>query len=195
MKTIYIYTLTDPRDGLIHYVGKTNNPQRRKYEHQQKSSTRQQGKMYSPWHEELSSVGLSPIFEIVEEVAFPGIVAEKMWMKKLREEGHPLVNSERYVPGKVSEKTFRGVAIKSAEQIRQEQAERIQARWRKWWDSLSPEEKSRRQRAKVNAKSKKAGRDFWMNMTPEQRKEYVRKRMERMSPDNRQKVVEGWKQR
>jgi hypothetical protein len=193
-KFIYIYTLTDPRDGLIHYVGKTNNPQRRKYEHQKKT-TRKHGPLYAPWHESLLASGLQPIFNILEEVVWPGIVAEKTWMKKLREEGHPLVNSNRYVPGKISEQTFRGVVIKSAQQIRQEQAQRIQARWRKWWDSLPPEEKSRRQRAKVNEKSKQGGRDFWANMTPEERKEFVRRRMEKMSPENKIKVFEGWKQR
>ena len=122
-----------------------------------------------------------------------GLGHELSWMKKLRSEGHPLANLSNHSLGKISEKTFG--SLKTPEQIKKEQGERIQARWRKWWDSLSPEEKSRRQRAKVNAKSKKAGRDFWMNMTPEQRKEYVRQRMERMSPENRQRVVEGWKNR
>lgn len=189
-KFVYIYTLTDPRDMLIHYVGRTNNPQRRKYDHQSKSRTTNAGYCH-PWHSELLATGLKPIFTVVEEVVWPGCVAEKMWMKKLREEGHPLVNSTRYVPGKISKKCFRGIVIKSAEQIRIEQAERIQARWRKWWDSLAPEEKSRRQRAKTNDKSKRAGREFWSEMTPEERKEFVRQRMERMSPGNRARVLRG----
>ena len=33
MKTLYIYTLTDPIDGLVKYVGMTNNPKRRLSEH------------------------------------------------------------------------------------------------------------------------------------------------------------------
>jgi len=148
-RTVYIYTLTDPRDGLVHYVGRTNNPQRRKYEHQKRTDI-QTSRSYLPWRESLIAVGLVPIFKVVEEVVWPGIVAEKMWMKELRSQGHPLVNSSNYVPGKVSKKTFRGIVIKSDEQIKKEQGEHIRARWRKWWDSLTPEQKSDNQRKKLD---------------------------------------------
>lgn len=141
----YIYTLTDPRDGLIHYVGRTNDPKRRNYEHRSKFKT-----SYSPWHQELLATGLKPIFSIVEGVYGPGVVAEKMWMKKLKDAGHPLVNAQGYKRGKLGSKIFRGAVIKSAEQIRLERSARIKTNWRKWYDSLTKEEKSEYQRKKLD---------------------------------------------
>src|SRR6266404_2568098 len=106
----YIYTLTDPRDGLVHYVGRTCNPIRRRYQHRSKQHT-----AYSPWHQELLGAGLKPIFSVVEEVSGPGVVAEKMWMQKMKEEGQPIVNSQGYKRGLIGKQVFRGVVIKSAE--------------------------------------------------------------------------------
>lgn len=185
----YIYTLTDPRDGLIHYVGRTNSPKRRNWEHRNKSKALK----YSPWHQGLLAAGLRPLMEVVEEVAGTGVIAERMWTQKLREEGHPLVNALGVHVGQIGEgKTaFRGKEIMSAEQVRQWRAKDIQSKWQKWWDSLPPEEKSRRQRAKVNEKSKQAGRDYWAKMTPEEKAQVLKSRWEKMSPENKARVLAG----
>jgi len=185
----YIYTLTDPRDGLIYYVGRTNSPKRRNWEHRNKSKAL----TYSPWHQELLAAGLRPLMEVVEEVSGTGVIAERMWIAKLREDGHPLVNSWRFIQGPIGEgkTTFRGKEVMSAEEVRQWRARDIQSKWQKWWDSLPAEEKSRRQRNRTNAKSRQAGRDFWSKMSPEERQEFCRKRWERMSPENRAKVLAG----
>lgn len=176
MRFTYIYTLTDPRDDLVHYVGKTNSPKRRNWEHCCKSKAKE----YSPWHEELVAFGLKPILEVVEEVSGNGIIQERQWIEKLRAAGHPLVNPLRFYPGDPGEgKTdFRGAVILTAEEIRAWRAKDIQAKWRKWWDSLSEEEKSRRQRAKTNEKSAKAGREAWKNMNQQQRADSSRKKSE-----------------
>jgi hypothetical protein len=187
MKT-YIYGLKDPRDGKFYYVGRTNNPQRRNWEHRATLKH-----TYSAWHLKMHADGIKPVMEILEVTGGNGFFHEIKWMKLLRQQGHPLVNVKQRSVGPHSLRVFD--PPKSEEEVRIEKTKRIQAAWRKWWDSLSAEEKSRRQRAKTNEKSKKAGRDYWMKMTPEQRMKKHKERWARMSEDAKKRVLEGYKVR
>ena len=60
----YIYALIDPRNNQVRYVGKTINPQTRKYQH---VSERLKFKHYKArWILTLYELGLRPIFKILE---------------------------------------------------------------------------------------------------------------------------------
>ncbi len=66
---VYIYSLTDPRNNQIRYIGKSINPKKRIDNHlhvKRKSHC-------SCWIQSLKSIGLKPIFEIID------IVEESNW--------------------------------------------------------------------------------------------------------------------
>jgi hypothetical protein len=62
-----IYALADPRDGYVKYIGKTNNPKVRLWDHEKG------GRLYNKtikerWINKLQRLGLSPLLFIVDEV-------------------------------------------------------------------------------------------------------------------------------
>ena len=75
----YIYTLTDPRDNSVRYVGLTRWPEQRRGQHRYAPSKTPLGE----WLDELSAVGLAPIFTVIEEVigCHEGRDCEKNWIK------------------------------------------------------------------------------------------------------------------
>lgn len=86
----YIYGLKDPRDGAIHYVGKSNRPNYRLQQHM-KDKASNPGK--ASWLGELEAGGLVPTVVILEETDegdWPE--AERRWIAKGRSEGWPLTN-------------------------------------------------------------------------------------------------------
>lgn len=143
MKTTYIYWLRDPRNQSIFYVGKTNNPVRREYEH---GSTR---KDHPDYLKELLASKHKPVLEIVEIVGGGGWREERRWLLKLKEFGHPICNMPRAIGG-TSVNDCVTVYRKPKWKIREEQGQRIRARWRKWYDSLTQEQKSEYQRKKLD---------------------------------------------
>lgn len=88
--TTYIYALKDPRDGLIYYVGKSNNPTGRLKMHLFDKSTNR-GK--AEWISGLEADGLLPELEVLDEVPINewGEI-EKTWIAKGKKEGWPLLN-------------------------------------------------------------------------------------------------------
>jgi len=91
MKTTYIYTLTDPTNNMIRYVGKTNNPKQRYSAHLNGARKHQAHK--KNWIEKLKKEGLKPIFEIVDEVLIEDWVFwEKWWISLIKSWGYSLVN-------------------------------------------------------------------------------------------------------
>jgi group I intron endonuclease len=64
MKTIYIYTLSDPISNDIRYVGKTVNPTKRYRKHLKESSRR--GYHSSCWINSLLTNGVEPIITVIE---------------------------------------------------------------------------------------------------------------------------------
>jgi GIY-YIG catalytic domain len=88
---IYIYQLTDPRDGSIRYVGKTNNLRIRLKGHK---NLRNNYTRCNAWKKELQALGLQPKMEVVEEVADEAtwIEREQYWIDRRRAEGNILTN-------------------------------------------------------------------------------------------------------
>ena len=90
MKT-FIYTLTDPRTNQIRYVGKSNNPQKRYYEHCNKLKR----KTYkNNWINELKKCNHKPILEIIDEVPInEWIFWETYWISQIKAWGFILTNN------------------------------------------------------------------------------------------------------
>ena len=91
MKTCYIYTLSDPRNNQVRYVGKTNNPKQRRSAHG--VLTREQKSRKKNWVKHLKSLSLKPVFEIIEEVSIDEWKeAEKFWITQFKAWGFILLN-------------------------------------------------------------------------------------------------------
>lgn len=90
----YIYTLSDPRNGNIRYVGKTNNPKLRLWMHQRETRNTRK----NAWIKSLAPAALSPAMDIIEELPHdPDSLweeAERFWIKFLRFLGCDLTNED-----------------------------------------------------------------------------------------------------
>lgn len=82
-----IYTLTDPRDNQIKYVGKTNNIKRRMQEHLVESSTTKKNN----WIKSLRKQNLKPIIEILDEETDDPFW-EIYWISQIKTWGFTLKN-------------------------------------------------------------------------------------------------------
>ncbi len=87
MATYRIYSLSDPRDGLARYVGRTCNPVEVRFKQHWKSGVRH-GTL-GGWFEDLKSMGLKPIPKLLQEHDHP--FAEWFWITSLSKSGHPLM--------------------------------------------------------------------------------------------------------
>lgn len=63
IKLNYIYTLTDPRDFKVKYIGKTNNIKKRLYRHITESNGNSKK---DNWIKKLNEINLSPIIEVLD---------------------------------------------------------------------------------------------------------------------------------
>jgi predicted GIY-YIG superfamily endonuclease len=92
MSLFSIYTLTDPRDLSVRYVGATSDIQQRLSGH---LAERYVNPRKVAWIKELIQLGLAPQMEIVEEVADKAIaiVREKYWIDFFSSEEEPLLNA------------------------------------------------------------------------------------------------------
>lgn len=85
----YIYTLSDPRDMIVRYVGITKTPDRRLRQH---IATKQNVKKCE-WVNRLLLDGITPVMTIIETV-FDNTVfdREAYWISYYNENGLPLFN-------------------------------------------------------------------------------------------------------
>ena len=90
-----IYTLSDPRDNLIYYVGISVNAHKRFKYHRRGSNA---SKDERSWIAELKGMGMSPILHVIEIIE-PGensyaIACERelYWINETLRLGHPLLN-------------------------------------------------------------------------------------------------------
>lgn len=94
--TVFIYTLSDPRTGIVYYVGKTISMQRRFGTHIYHSS-RTSRKV--KWISSLKAVGILPVMETLEVLEGQDTrqwaLAEKFWIESLRFLGCPLTNEKK----------------------------------------------------------------------------------------------------
>ena len=97
----YVYTLTDPRDSQVRYVGVTTNPQHRLRCHISNTNDRQ---YKSEWVLELRAAGLKPEMTVVAQAAneADGLDLEKEWIERLTNEGYSLTNGRK--PAKSTKK-------------------------------------------------------------------------------------------
>ena len=92
MQTTFIYGLKDPRDGLIHYIGKSNTPKLRIEDH---LADKESNEIKVQWIETLLSDDLLPELVILEEVDRKGWSEnERQWIAKGNLEGWPLTNNK-----------------------------------------------------------------------------------------------------
>ena len=91
-QTTFIYGLKDPRDGLIHYIGKSNTPKFRLENH---LADKESNKFKVQWVETLLSDDLLPELVVLEEVSRRDWAEkEKQWIAKGNLEGWPLTNNK-----------------------------------------------------------------------------------------------------
>jgi group I intron endonuclease len=89
-----IYALSDPRNGVVRYVGKANNPKRRLAMHLRKASKGQEHNHRICWLLGLIRAGIRPIISILETGIGSGWQeAEKKWIRAFRDLGNDLVNA------------------------------------------------------------------------------------------------------
>lgn len=93
MSQWYIYSLTDPRDGRIRYVGKTDNLKRRLRHHIHDALHRGEKNHRSNWLYNLVSTGQLPTMSVLESGDGDWVVAEKKWIATFRAAGLDLVNA------------------------------------------------------------------------------------------------------
>lgn len=88
----YIYTLIDPRDCCIRYVGKTNVPSKRYRGHLAPSKLKNNS-YKNNWLKELLLSDLRPIIDIVEECSEENWQErERYWISYYKSSGHNLTN-------------------------------------------------------------------------------------------------------
>lgn len=92
----YIYTLSDPRNGNVRYVGKTINP-RMRYGTHIVNHEHSEGGAKRAWISDLKSSGLAPQMIIIEEVEGRENAADRelFWVEKYLSDGCELVNRKR----------------------------------------------------------------------------------------------------
>jgi hypothetical protein len=89
MKT-YIYILQDPRNMLIKYVGKSNNPHRRFLSHLW-YYPKNKSHCYK-WIQSLKKKDLKPIMTVIDEIDGDWEWLEQYWIEQFKQWGFKLVN-------------------------------------------------------------------------------------------------------
>lgn len=87
---VYIYTLSDPRDGLIKYVGRTKNMKERLKNHC--NPARYKNTYKFNWIKELRDLGLKPVIEEIDREHKDDYFLEKYWAHQLKAWGFDLLN-------------------------------------------------------------------------------------------------------
>lgn len=95
VKKYVIYGLTDPRDGLIYYVGQSSCGLARAKRHRTPTALKHDGDtLKTRWIRDLLQKGLEYGFKLLEQTRKIDLgLRERAWIDKLRREGHPLTNS------------------------------------------------------------------------------------------------------
>ncbi|HEU5200458.1 MAG TPA: GIY-YIG nuclease family protein [Ktedonobacterales bacterium] len=96
-----IYALIDPTDGLVYYVGQTNDPKRRLGQH---LAARHHKGVKAEWLCHLDEKGQKPIMQILEIVIGKhlALAREREWIRHFQAQRMPLLNTPRKPPSKLS---------------------------------------------------------------------------------------------
>jgi hypothetical protein len=93
MKKWVIYSLSDPRDGVVRYIGKTEDAKRRLMAHVNEAIVSKEENHRLHWIRKLIASSIELTMMILEEGVGDGWVeAEKKWIKHFRDSGVSLVN-------------------------------------------------------------------------------------------------------
>lgn len=94
MRTTFIYTLLDPRDFTVRYVGRSDNPVKRLQQHLAETRRCKSTSYKTNWLKKLLSLKIKPIINIMEEVTLKQWEQrERFWIKYYKKRGAKLVNS------------------------------------------------------------------------------------------------------
>jgi group I intron endonuclease len=90
---LFIYTLTDPIDGIIKYIGKTKDLENRLFRHLNESSLKDIHTLKNKWIKDLKNQNLSPVIEILDEGNKDTIDdLERYWIAQFKAWGFKLKN-------------------------------------------------------------------------------------------------------
>lgn len=93
METTFIYSLVDPNTNEIRYIGKSNNPNKRLYDHIHSCNLTHTHK--NIWIKSLIKENKKPIVNIIQEVPInEWEFYEKYWINEYRNKGSKLTNLE-----------------------------------------------------------------------------------------------------
>lgn len=93
MKTTFIYILIDPETNMVRYVGKSNNPNKRLYQHIIRSKNSKGHSHKINWIKSLDVKGLKPIISIIDEVKYEDWeISESYWIAQFKQWGFKLTN-------------------------------------------------------------------------------------------------------
>lgn len=108
MKDVYIYTLIDPRDNRIRYVGKTTNINRRLIQHVYEAKTLINRRYITNWVKSLLDVNLKPIIQEIDSCTkAEWEQKEKYWIKHYKELYPDLCNHSEGGLGTVGKGSFK----------------------------------------------------------------------------------------
>lgn len=148
MKITYIYALREPKDGSIFYVGKSDKPARRYRGHFKQERSLSNRALYKRVHSMLDR-GETPLTTILEVCSSESWrERERWWIAYFRGINIALENIAGGGDG--PNVGYRGPFKDSA--VR---AERIRKAWGEWWNSLTPEQKSKQQTRPCSEATKK----------------------------------------
>lgn len=161
----YIYSLKNPENNEIKYIGQTDNIRRRFNDHLRKSLNPNDSEYEtykSRWIRKLLNEGVNPVLDIIEECDTIEISnnREKFWIEKMTEMGVKLTNSYVNDVTEFSEETKKKMSSakkgkKLEEIIGKEKAEKLRLdfieRNKKYWTGR---EKTEEQKNKISNKLK-----------------------------------------
>jgi hypothetical protein len=97
--TTYIYTLTDPTNGSVRYVGKSDNPEKRLNSHIYETKTHPERSDHkNNWIRSLLFMGVKPTVEIIDEISVDNWEFWELHYYQLYKSwGFDLTNDSRYI--------------------------------------------------------------------------------------------------
>lgn len=171
-KTCDIYTLSDPRDGSVRYVGKSTQVAARYYNHLDYAKRPGRKFRSTNWIRQLLALGLKPTLTIIETVPYHQWAdRERHWISHHKAVGANLTNHNDggYGPWEVSPETSAKLSAATAARNRSRKGQATSERARAVWSE--------------------AGKNRVAAMAPDERREHVMRMIRKRKPGwNR-----GWK--